>query len=407
MTRDFDVLIVGGGMVGAMLGCALGDSPFRVGVVEACYPQEFLPSQPYDLRVSAISRASQHMFEAVGAWQNMLAMRACPYRHMLVWDDEGRGQTHFDSADVGEPMLGHIIENRIVQLGLLQRLQTFDNVELLCPAGIEDLRRATDAAEVTLEDGRRLRASLVVGADGANSRVREMAGIAVRGWAYDQHALVASVRTRLPQQDITWQRFKPTGPEAFLPLPGHHASMVWYHTPEEVQRLLALEEGEFIAAMEAAFPERLGGIEQVVARGYFPLRRQHAEKYVLPRLALVGDAGHTIHPLAGQGVNLGLMDAAALAEVLLAAEGRQRDIGGLATLRRYERWRRGGNLVMQNTMEAFYRLFAPQPRPVRLVRNLGLELADRVTPLKHHVMRYAMGLSGDLPRLARGEGVQK
>jgi 2-octaprenyl-3-methyl-6-methoxy-1,4-benzoquinol hydroxylase len=402
MAEQYDVVIVGGGMVGAMLACALGDSIYRVAVLEARDPEPFGPEQPCDLRVSAISRASQRMFEAVGAWQAMLAMRAAPYRRMLVWDGEAGGETLFDSGDIAEPTLGHIIENRIIQLALRERLLTFDNVDYLCPTRCESLHVDPEAAKLTLDDGRELEAKLVVGADGANSRVRELAGIGHSARRYGHDALVATVDTMRPQQDITWQRFVPSGPEALLPLPGSRASLVWYNYPDEVERLLGLSEDEFIAEIEAKFPERLGGLRKVVSRGSFPLIRRHAERYVQPRVVLVGDAAHTIHPLAGQGVNLGLMDAAVLAEILLTAEGRRFDPGELRALRRYERWRSGHNHATQSAMDLFYHLFKPQPTPVRVLRSMALNFANRMPLIKNFCMRYAMGLSGDLPSLARG-----
>ncbi len=398
----YDVVIAGGGMVGATLACALGGTGLRVLVVEAREPRPFDPAQPHDLRVSAVSLGSQRVFEAVGAWPGMRARRVCPYRHMAVWDGEGRGSTAFDSADLGEPWLGHIVENRVVQLALLEAMAGFDNLDFRCPAAAERLALEADGARLQLDDGSEIAAGLVVAADGARSRIRELAGLPTGGWDYAQHALVATVETRLPQQEITWQRFVPTGPQAFLPLSGPHASMVWYHNAREVRRLLALEPAAFAAEMEAAFPGRLGGIAAVQARGSFPLRRMHAHRYCAPHLALVGDAAHTIHPLAGQGVNLGVMDAAALAEVVVDAHRRGRSPGALADLRRYERSRRGDNLAMMTAMDGFYRAFGDQPLPVRLGRNLALAAADRIGPLKQGLMRHAMGVDDHRPRLARG-----
>lgn len=402
MAERYDVVVVGGGMVGAMLACALGDSTYRVAVLEARDPDPFDAEQPCDLRVSAISRASQQMFEAVGAWDKMLAMRTAPYRRMLVWDGEAGGETLFDSGDIAEPTLGHIIENRLIQIALRDRLLEFDNIDYLCPARCESLAVGEDDARLTLDDGRELLARLVVGADGANSRVRELVGIGHSASRYGHDAMVATVETELPQQDITWQRFVPSGPEALLPLPGHTASLVWYNSPEEIERLLALDEDAFLAEFEAKFPERLGGLNKLVGRGSFPLIRRHAERYVQSRIALVGDAAHTIHPLAGQGVNLGLMDAAVLAEILLTADERRFDPGQLRALRRYERWRRGHNHATQSAMDLFYHLFKPQPQPLRVLRSMALNIANRAPLIKHFCMRYAMGLAGDLPSLARG-----
>lgn len=402
MNTHYDIVIVGGGMVGAMLACALGDSDYQIAVVEAFDPPAFSPDQKYDLRVSALSIASQNMLQAVGAWDNIANMRACPYSRMLVWDHEGDGETLFDSAEIAEPVLGHIVENRVTQLALLQRMQQFSNIDYLCPHKIVGLDEQRAHILVQLEDGQQLTSQLVVGADGANSQVKALSGIKTQGKDYEQHALVATIETELPQQDITWQRFVPTGPEAFLPLLGHQASMVWYHTADEVQRLLSLSDESFAESMHVSFPERLGGITRVIERGSFPLRKRHAERYTQGRVVLVGDAAHTIHPLAGQGVNLGFMDAATLAETLLVKGKTVSDPGSKLLLRRYERRRKAPNLLMQSSMSAIYHTFRPQPKPIVLARNLALNISNKVTPIRNFTMRYAMGLAGDRPKLARG-----
>lgn len=401
MSEHYDIIIVGGGMVGATLGCALGGARLRVAVLEAQQPRPYSPEDALELRVSAISPASQRIFAGVGAWAGMASRRLCPYRRLRVWEGNGEAATEFNCADTGEPVLGYFLENRLVQLALLERLQTFSNVNLLCPARPHRISWNDDAAIVDLAEGRTLTGRLVVGADGAQSLVRQAAGIGVHAWDYEQRAVVATVSTVLPQQDITWQRFVPTGPQAFLPLPGHHASIVWYHQPLETQRLLALDNGDFIAELQSTFPACLGRINGLIARGGFSLRRMHAHRYVQARVALIGDAAHTLHPLAGQGVNLGLLDAAALAETLIEAAAEQRDIGDVQVLQAYERWRRLDNLTMLAVMDLFYRVFGNSSPPIRLLRGLGLGLANRLTPAKHYVMRYAMGLAGRQPRLAQ------
>ena len=258
---------------------------------------------------------------------------------------------------------------------------------------------------MTLEDGRILKSRLIVAADGGFSRVRQSAGMGVSGWDYEQHALVLTVDTACGQQDITWQRFTPEGPQALLPLDGPHASLVWYSTPEEVARLKTLPDDALMAALESEFPACLGDVTRITARGSFPLRRQHALRYVKEGVALIGDAAHMIHPLAGQGVNIGLLDAAALAEVLVAAQRAGEDIGSQTVLGRYERMRRKNNLLMMTVMDAFYRTFGNSHGPVRFLRNLGLGLAERLKPAKKLAMSYAMGLNGSLPRLAQGEAL--
>ncbi len=403
-------------MVGSMLAAALAEGsvvglpgenankpPLNVCVLEGVRPETFEPgSDPdYDIRVSALSNATQHMFENVGAWQGVIDRRACVYREMAVWDGEAAGRTHFDAGDIGASELGHIVENRVVQLALLDRLEAAANITLKCPARLATYRTTGDSSVVTLESGEQLTAHLLVGADGARSTVRKIAGIEVDSSRYPQHALVASIKTTLPQQAITWQRFQPTGPQAFLPLCGSRASMVWYHTEEEVERLLALDVEAFSVAMCDAFPAELGGIESVSARSSFPLVKAHAARYVDERIALIGDAAHTVHPLAGQGVNLGMLDAAALADVILETHAAHRDIGARRYLRRYERWRRGENALMISAFDSFFHVFKPQPRPVQWLRSAALNMADHGGPLKRLVMGHAMGTRGHLPTLAR------
>lgn len=403
MNNEYDVLIVGGGMVGATLGCALGGSRLRVAVLEETPPLPFDPAQPHDLRVSAVSIASASILKTIGAWPGIAARRLCPYRRMRVWED--RGDVEFRSEDINEPVLGHIVENRIIQLAALERLKAFANVELLCPAQTRRVSYSPSGSTVELDDGRVIKGRLLVAADGGFSKVRQAAGMGVSGWDYEQHALVLTVDTACGQQDITWQRFTPVGPQALLPLDGAHASLVWYNTPEEVQRLKALPDDPLLAELLLTFPDCLGEIKAITARGSFPLRRQHALRYVKEGVALIGDAAHMIHPLAGQGVNIGLLDAAALAEVLIDADRQGADPGSQAVLARYERMRRRNNLVMMTAMDAFYRAFGTASPPLRLLRNLGLELAERLKPAKKLAMSYAMGLNGKLPKLAQGEAL--
>jgi 2-octaprenyl-3-methyl-6-methoxy-1,4-benzoquinol hydroxylase len=403
MNNEFDVLIVGGGMVGATLGCALGGTGLRVAVLEDSPPEEFNAEQPYDLRVSAVSIASANILKTLGIWRGIAARRLCPYRRMRVWEDQG--DVEFRSEEINEPVLGHIVENRIIQLSALERLKDFSNVTLLTSVKTKNISYAATGSSVELDDGRILKGRLLVAADGGFSRVRQAAGMGVSGWDYEQHALVLTVDTGYGQQDITWQRFTPVGPQALLPLPGSHASLVWYNTPEEVKRLKTLPDDQLLSELLGTFPDCLGEIKAITACGSFPLRRQHALRYVKDGVALIGDAAHMIHPLAGQGVNIGLLDAAALAEVLINAHKRGADIGDLSILSNYESMRRRNNLLMMTVMDAFYRAFGSQHAPLRWIRNLGLGVAERLKPAKKLAMGYAMGLNGSLPRLAQGEAL--
>ncbi len=402
MKTRYDVLIVGGGMVGSALACALGGSGLSVGVLESRLPEAYSPEQPHDLRVSALSIASERFLQNIGAWEGISSRRSCPYKRMKVWESSAQqGATEFNAAESGYSHLGHIVENRIVQLALLERVRQLDNVDLISPARTRRIDYSPGATLVELESGEQVVGRLVVAADGGDSMVRQAAGIGVTKWDYHQQALVAGVTTAYGQEDITWQQFTPTGPLAFLPLSGHNASLVWYNTPNEVKRLRALPDDLFLEQLHARFPAELGQITAIQGRSSFPLRRQHAQKYALEGLVLVGDAAHMIHPLAGQGVNIGLLDAAALAEVLLAAYAQGEAIESLATLKRYQEQRRRHNLLMMQVMDGFYHVFSNDIAPLKLVRNLGLGLAGRLPPARKRVMEFAMGIRGAVPELAR------
>jgi 2-octaprenylphenol hydroxylase len=449
-----DVAIVGGGMVGAALGCALGDLGLRVAVVEAREPAGEWPADSVDPRTSALTRASERILRNLGVWDRMAALRVSAYREMHVWDEAGFGEIHFDSAEIGEPDLGHIVENRVIQKTLWDRLGEIATVERICPAGVAALDLAGDRPALVLDTGcasgtgglgvrradpagsndphagtdraesesrpggrsydgggsdsaagmpsnaRSIAADLVVAADGAQSALRTMAGLGTRGWAYDQHAVVAIVRPERHHCDTAWQHFLPSGPVALLPIDDGRCSLVWSTSPERAAALVGMPDEAFCRAVTGAVQARLGAIVETGPRALYPLRLQHAENYVEPGLALVGDAAHAIHPLAGQGVNLGLLDAASLADVLAQARLRGRPLGAMATLRRYERARKGANLAMMGAMDLFKRLFSNDNAALSVARNLGLRATDIATPVKHAIMRRALGVSGERPSLA-------
>lgn len=399
-SANHDIAIVGGGCVGATLACALAQAGLNVAVIEAREPQRVWPAGSVDIRVFAITRASERIFRSVGCWDAIERGGISPFRDMRVWDAGGPGAIHFDSAELGEPTLGYIIEQRVIQAALNARMETLPTLTRRCPAELGDFAVEGDTMRVTLADGRILHTRLLVGADGAASRVRGMAGIAIGTRDYQQEAVVAVVRTEQPHQETAWQRFLPTGPLAFLPLRDGRSSIVWSTTPQEAAELCALDEALFCERLGVAFEHRLGRITGVEERARFPLRRLHAKHYIAERLALVGDAAHVIHPLAGQGVNLGLLDAATLSEVVLDTRAAGRDVGLHSNLRRYERWRHGDNRAMQLAMDGFKDLFGSPAPPLRLLRTAGLGLADRAGPLKQMLARHAMGLAGDLPRMA-------
>jgi 2-octaprenylphenol hydroxylase len=398
---NFDLLVVGGGMVGAAFALACAGKGLAIGLVEARPPQRHWPRGEVDLRVSALSRASQRMLERLGAWGRIADLGASPYRRMHVWDGIGGAAITFDSADLGQPDLGHIVENRAIQLALWERLEQAPDLSLIAPASIAELVRGQETSRVVLGEGRILETRLLVAADGRDSLIRELAGISTRGWDYDQRAIVANVRPDQWHEETAWQRFLPTGPLALLPLADGRCSIVWSVTEGRAQELVAMDDTRFSEALTDASEGRLGRIRVDGPRAAVPLRLQHADRYVEPGLALIGDAAHAIHPLAGQGVNLGFLDAAELAVALDLALGHRRDIASTWTLRRYERARRGDNMAMLLAMDAFKRTFGSRFPPVVAARSLGLALTDRLRPLKGLFMERALGLGEGLPPLAR------
>ncbi|NPA20447.1 2-octaprenyl-3-methyl-6-methoxy-1,4-benzoquinol hydroxylase [Pseudomonas sp. p99-361] len=406
MEMRADLLIVGAGMVGSALALALRHSGLQILLLDGgpLTVKPFDAQAPFEPRVSALSAASQRILERLGAWEGIAQRRATPYSDMHVWDGSGTGQIHFSAASVHAQVLGHIVENRVVQDSLLERLHDSD-VGLLANARLEQLRRSGDDWLLTLADGRRLRAPLVVAADGAHSAVRRLAGCDTREWDYLHHAIVTSVRCSAGHQATAWQRFTDEGPLAFLPLTrdGQQdwCSIVWSTTPEQAERLMALDDAAFVQALERAFEGRLGSVLQADPRVCVPLRQRHAKRYVEHGLALVGDAAHTIHPLAGQGVNLGFLDAAVLADVLGKACERGERLADVKVLSRYERRRMPHNLALMAAMEGFERLFQANPLPLRWLRNSGLKLVQQMPEAKAMFVRQALGLSGDLPELAK------
>jgi 2-octaprenylphenol hydroxylase len=398
MSNQYDVLIAGGGMVGGTLACALGGSGLKVGVIE---PQAVSAAESgYGLRVSAITLASQTVFENVGAWAGMCAQCVAPVEAMRIW--EANRVLHFDSADIGEPCLAWIIENSVIVAALAARLRQFSNIDVFSPARLNSVQIDADRVQVRLEDGRTLEATLLVGADGAESRVRHAAAIDWTRHDLAQSAIVAVVHTERPHRQTAFQHFLATGPLAFLPLAEPHAvSIVWSADQTRAAALMVLDDAAFNLELQAAFGDHLGSVQLASARAAIPLALGFARDYCTQRVALIGDAAHTVHPLAGQGVNLGMLDAVALAEILLSAVVQQRDLGAHALLRRYERARKGADRGMQIVTGGFRYLFGSRLPAVRALRAAGLGLTEHLPALKEFFMRRASGLDGELPRLAQ------
>lgn len=407
MRRDPDIVVVGAGMVGAATAALLARAAPAtvVAVLDADSPPQWCAADEPGLRVSALSEASRRVLSVCGAWEEIAAGRIGPYAQMRVWDGAipagGPGALHFSAADIAAPVLGHIVENELVRLALRNALLGLDNVRMFDGASLASLALDGARAELETEDGRRLSTRLVVGADGARSASREMAGFAVRGHDYDQHAVVCVIRCQLSHGETAWQRFLPSGPIAFLPLADGRVSIVWSTTPAQAESLLAMDEEAFRAAVAEASDGCLGQVLESGPRAAFPLRMRHAPVYTRARFALVGDAAHTVHPLAGQGVNLGFLDAAALAEVVVAGLAAGRDPGDPALLRRYERWRKPENFLAMRAYDAINRLFSNDNPAAGSVRRAGFTVVDRLAPLKGVFVRRAMGLEGDLPAAAR------
>jgi 2-octaprenyl-3-methyl-6-methoxy-1,4-benzoquinol hydroxylase len=395
--KRFDCVVIGGGMVGAATALSLAQLGLTVAIVERSAPQPYDPEQAFDLRVSALSLSTQHLLEQLNVWQQIKAWRHCPYHRLGVWESE-LAYTEFNAKDIKQPYLGCIVENRLLQLALWQEIEKQKNITLYCPNALRDIKQneqGSEQVEVVLES-ESLMTECLIAADGANSQVRALVGIGITGWDYQQSAMLINVETAQKQQNITWQQFFETGPLAMLPLPGEsntggYASLVWYHHRDEIKRLSSLNNAQLEKEVASAFPKRLG-VVNVLNKASFPLTRRHANSYQKNKVLLIGDAAHTVNPMAGQGVNLGFKDVKALQEVIANAMDNAECWHDVSVLARYEKKRRTDNLLMMSTMDALYHTFSHPSPLIKAARNAGLFFANKTPFLKNKALAYACGL---------------
>ena len=390
---EFPIVIAGGGVVGLATACLLAEADMSVTVLEGKPSANHWQAEHTDLRVVALTRASQLLLERIGAWRGVISRRLSPYRAMQVWDGEGSGEIRFTANEVGEPDLGHIIELSAIEAALLEQLKHHRHASIRYGVSVQDFRVSDQRLHLTLSDQSSLPASLLIAADGAESGLREKAGIAHAREAYQHTALIAQIHCEQPHQQTAWQRFTRSGPLALLPLSdSHQCSIVWSVPPAEAERYLALDDAEFGNVLSAAFEHRLGRLTPMSARHAFPLVERQSERYIGERFALLGDAAHTMHPLAGQGLNLGLQDVECLAEQLIRAAKAGVDPGQPGLLRRFERIRRSEAALMLAVVKGFKQLFTNHQMPLVLARNAGMSLLNGHGFAKAQIIRAAMGL---------------
>lgn len=399
---NYDIIIMGSGIVGATAALLLAkNTSLKIAITDSQTISPCWQAEKHDHRVSAISLASKRIFNSIDVWQKISAKRVSPYSQMQVWDENSSGEIHFDSANIGELALGYIIEDQVMKTSLCEAFSNFSNLDFLNPLKIISLSEEDDSIKLTADDNKIFTTKLLIAADGANSWVREQIQTPLKTWDYQQTAIVATIKTEKTHENTAWQRFLATGPLAFLPLSDtHRCSIVWSAIPERANELLAQNDEDFRKSLSEAFAYKLGEITEVSQRYHFPLRMRHAKNYVQSRIALIGDAAHTIHPLAGQGVNLGLLDAACLAEVIVEAVNKKRDFSHLANLRRYERWRKSDNLAMLAAVDALKHLFMNDKKSIQTLRGMGLGVTNHLAILKNFFVNHAVGNRADLPSMA-------
>ncbi|MDG4813341.1 UbiH/UbiF/VisC/COQ6 family ubiquinone biosynthesis hydroxylase [Hydrogenovibrio sp. 3SP14C1] len=402
-SKIWDVVVVGGGMVGATIALGLAKKGFEVLMLEREAPDlNWDATAPMQTRVSALTRASENILKNLGAWKGVQKRRYHAFTDMHVWESVSDAQVHFSSKEIHEPNLGYVVENKVIQAALWDEIIDHEKIAVLVGHALTGLTLQADQARLELDSSIELKTKLVVGADGAFSKTRDMAGIEVKEHDYGQCAVVGCVKTSLPNQDTCWQRYQSDGPFAYLAMQDNWSSIAWYLPTEKMQWALSLSDEVFAETITHASGEKLGQVIEVAKRTAFPLVRRHAAQYVKPHFALVGDAAHTVHPQAGQGVNLGLLDAAALIETLSQSrEASDKDWSRLSVLRRYERWRRGDNVIVQRSMEGFDWLFKQNMPLKNEIRKRILPFADQAKPIKNWLMGQALKGREVLPELAQ------
>ena len=401
---DGDIVIVGGGIIGGCLACILGQVGFNVVLLDADIKSEnsFKENDP---RVFAITIASERILKKSGAWFLINEEDISSFRRMHVWDENGNGEIHFESASICEPTMGYIISHWAILHALHKKICDLENVTHIKGVSPIKIERHVNAMIIDTDNEQQFKSKLVVAADGSNSKTRKLLNIHYQKHDYKQSALACIVTSEIPHDEVARQRFLKDGPLAFLPMKNPHESgIVWSSSPERIEQLLKFDKATFHGELETAFDNKLGKIIESTGRNVFPLSRAQAEHYVQPRFALIGDSAHTVHPLAGLGANLGLLDAASLAEILVNTFNLDRDIGRLQVLRRYERWRKGENQQMMYLLDGFKYLFENQFQSVQWLRNLGLDIIDEMPIVKNAIMMRAMGLKGNLPKFAKNYG---
>ncbi len=398
---DADVVVVGGGIIGGTFACLLGQAGLKVILLDAGVRQ-VNQLKKVDARVFAITLASEQILKKAGAWRRLEENDIACFRKMHVWDENGLGEIQFDSASICQATMGYIISHQTIVDALQEKLLDMENVRCIWAVSPAFIKDETDAMLLETEDGLQFRSKIVVAADGSHSKLRSLANIHYQKHDYKQSALACIVTTEFPHAEVARQRFLKRGPLAFLPMiDPHQSAIVWSTSPDHAQRLKEMDKSAFHFELAEAFANELGEIKESTERIVFPLSRAQAEHYVQSRMALIGDSAHSVHPLAGLGANLGLLDAAALAEVVVDSVQRGRDPGRLQVLRRYERRRKGENQNVMYLMDGFKQLFENQSQSVQWLRNFGLDMIDSLPFAKHAIMKRAMGLKGDLPDTAR------